>query len=323
MPKSKRSKVVNLTAVKAKRKELKQGLVETIRECVDKYSHIYVFAYDNMRTQKFKDVRSMWADSRFFLGKNRVIQKALGADDEEAYRPELDSLAADLVGQVGLLFTDRKPAEVSKFVAEFEETDFARAGYVPEQTITVPAGRLTEVPHTMAESLQKLGMPVRLDKGVVVLPYDHALCKAGEPVTPDQGKLLKYFGHALAKFRLRLLSRWSGGKYSSLDGDDSDDEAAAPSSSSAAAGGAGAGAVARGAGRAKGAIEAEAAAAARKAKGAKEKRPAPKGRSGSGVGNARRGGAGDSDDEDDDDDDDEDEDAEGGMSEDDEDEDDE
>lgn len=298
---------VNLTAVKAKRKELKQGLVESIRECVDKYSHIYVFAYDNMRTQKFKDVRSMWADSRFFLGKNRVIQKALGADDEEAYRPGLDSLAADLVGQVGLLFTDRAPAEVAKFVADFEETDFARAGYVPERTITVPAGRLTEVPHTMTESLQKLGMPVRLDKGVVVLPYEHTLCKAGEAVTPDQGKLLKYFGHALAKFRLRLLSRWNDGKYSSLNGDDSDDEAAP---SSAAVGGAGG--AARGAGRAKGAIEAEAAAAARKAKGAKEKKPAPKGRTGSGTGNARRGGAGDSDDDDDD----EEDDSEGGMSED-------
>lgn len=288
--------------MKAKRKELKQTLVESIRECVDTYSNLFVFAYDNMRASKFKDVRGLWADSRFFLGKNRVIQKALGEDSEDAYRPGLDQLASDLTGQVGLLFTSRPVDEVLKFFAEYQETDFARAGFVPAATVTVPAGRLADVPHTMAETLTKLGMPVRLDKGVVVLPYEHTICKAGEAITPDQGKLLKHFGHELAVFRLRPLALWSGSKYSVLEGADAATLKALGSGSAAvAAAGAGGKAAPK--------------AAPRK----KEKKPAPKGRSGSGVGNTKRGGGRIEEVSDDEDEDDEESDEEGeGMEEDDE-----
>lgn len=322
-----------MTVVKQKRKELKSGLVESIRECVDEHDAVYVFAYDNMRTSKFKDIRTMWADSRFFLGKNRIIQKALGEDAEDAYRPSLDSIAADLTGQVGLLFTSRPQAEVLEFFKTYGEKDFPRAGFVPSQTITVPAGRLTEVPHTMAEFLQKLGMPVRLDKGVVVLPYAHDLCKAGEAITPDQGKLLKYFGHELAVFKLKALSCWiknsvlaaaaaagkaggkkkgaaaaaakvaddGGGTYQVLDAE----ELKATAASSGAKGGMAADDDEEESG---GKVSKNKAALAKKLR---QKKPAPKGRS---VGKGRA----DDDDEDDDDEDD-DEDAEDleGMSEDD------
>ncbi len=39
-----------------------------------------------MRNAKLKDLRSHWKDSRFFFGKNRVMQLALGRSDSDEYR---------------------------------------------------------------------------------------------------------------------------------------------------------------------------------------------------------------------------------------------
>ena len=127
------------------------------------------------------------------------------------YRPGLDRLAADLNGNVGLLFTSRPPAQVRAFFASYGRPDFARAGFEPAASIALPAGRLEELPHTMADTLRKLGVPVRLDKGVVVVTEEVALCRAGEPITPEQGRLLKLFGHQLAVFSVTLLSMWQRG----------------------------------------------------------------------------------------------------------------
>lgn len=224
---------VSLTAVKANRRELKRDLVGTLRDSFDTYSTAYVFTYENMRTSKFKDLRSLHTDSRFFLGKNKVMQKALGETADDAHRPALNLLSSDLRGNVGLLLTNKSEEEVKAMVDEFAEVDFARAGFVPKETITVPAGRMEEMPHTMADTLRKLGMPVRLDKGIIVLPEEYAICKAGEALTPAQSRLLQIFGHMLAVFRLHLISKWQDGKYTNfgytasakfVGGDDSDDE---------------------------------------------------------------------------------------------------
>jgi mRNA turnover protein 4 len=199
--------------------------------------------------RSFKDLRREWSDSRFILGKNKVVQIALTADagsaeaasagpagsGDGAYRPGLSHLADDVSGNVGLLFTDRSPKEANAFFADFGEQDYARAGFVPTETLTVPAGRLsTEAfPHTQAETLRKLGVQVRLDKGVIVVTQDAVLCTEGVPITPEQGRLLKLFGHRLAVFSVSLVSVWKKGKKEDVAGvyerlgEEADPEAAA------------------------------------------------------------------------------------------------
>lgn len=167
----------------------------------------------------FKELRQEWADSRFFLGKNSVMRIALGTTQADAYRPGLDGLAADVSGNVGLLLTSRKPKEVEQFFAEYAVEDYARAGFEATETVTVPAGRLEEMPHTMCETLRKLGMPVKLDKGTVVNTEEYTICTEGKTITPEQGRLLKMFAKQLAVFRVRVLSRWTAktGKHEQLE----------------------------------------------------------------------------------------------------------
>ena len=46
-----------------------------------------------MRNNKLKEVRSQWKESRFFYGKNRVMQLALGRTEAEEYKEGLHRVA--------------------------------------------------------------------------------------------------------------------------------------------------------------------------------------------------------------------------------------
>lgn len=57
MPKSKRAKVVHLSKVDKKGKELTLKLFANVQESVDQYQYIYVFSVENMRNTYLKQVR--------------------------------------------------------------------------------------------------------------------------------------------------------------------------------------------------------------------------------------------------------------------------
>lgn len=64
-----------------------------VRECCDKYANIFVYDVANMRNNRLKEIRSLWEDSRFFYGKNRIMQLALGRTEAEEYRDSLYHVA--------------------------------------------------------------------------------------------------------------------------------------------------------------------------------------------------------------------------------------
>ncbi|XP_033220922.1 mRNA turnover protein 4 homolog [Belonocnema kinseyi] len=107
MPKSKRDKKISLTKTKKKGLELKQHIIEDIRESAEKYARIFLFSVQNMRNNKLKDLRAEWMDSRFFFGKNKIMALAFGKSEELEVSEGAHKLANALKGQCGLLFTNR------------------------------------------------------------------------------------------------------------------------------------------------------------------------------------------------------------------------
>ena len=88
MPKSKRSKIVHLTKVDKKGKELTLKLFANVRESIDRYQYCFVFSVENMRNTYLKDVRSDLTDSRFvhlpskFIGECVLISGELACSLE-------------------------------------------------------------------------------------------------------------------------------------------------------------------------------------------------------------------------------------------------
>ena len=220
MPKSKRAKVVHLSKVTKKGKELTLKTFANIQESVPTYPYLYVFAVHNMRNTYLKDVRTALSDSRLFFGKTKVMAKALGQDAATEPAPGTSGLARYLAGDVGLLFTPRDPEAVKEFFEDFHPSDFARAGMVATRGFTLPGGTLYsrggEIPaeedvplaHTMDQALRKLGVPTRLVKGKVELDQEHVVCSEGEVLSSGQTTLLKMFGVAMAEFRVEVRACW-------------------------------------------------------------------------------------------------------------------
>lgn len=90
-----------MTKTNKKGRELKQGIVTEIRKCVDEYPTVYVFSFVNLRSKLLKEVRMDFRkDSRFFMGKNKVMILALGKSEQDEYQDNLRQLSKRLKGQV-------------------------------------------------------------------------------------------------------------------------------------------------------------------------------------------------------------------------------
>jgi mRNA turnover protein 4 len=124
-------------------------------------------------------------------------------------------------GDVGLLITSHPPEVVTEWFDSFVKTDFPRAGAIASITFTIPAGTVysrggqveaaddTPLPHSLEPVLRQLGMPTRLQKGIIVLDSEHTVCKAGDVLDSKQTRLLKQFGVACSQFKVNLIGCWN------------------------------------------------------------------------------------------------------------------
>ncbi|GAB0090284.1 Ribosome assembly factor mrt4 [Sergentomyia squamirostris] len=212
MPKSKRDKKVSLTKTDRKGLAWKQHIIEDIRFCVTKYSNIYVFSIHNMRNTLLKELRSQWKDSRFFFGKNRIMQlglKEAGKEFDEDAGESLHKMTTRLNGQCGLLFSDHGKDIVLDWFKDYSALEYARSGHKATETIVLPAGACEEFSHAIEPHLRKLGLPTKLERGVVHLYKEYRVCEAGSTLTPEQAKILKLCNMPIATFRLTLKCWWS------------------------------------------------------------------------------------------------------------------
>ncbi|CAO3575896.1 unnamed protein product [Absidia cylindrospora] len=205
MPKSKRSTVVSLTKTDKKGHEGKEKLIE-----------------QDMRNAFLKEVRNeLKASSRFFMGRNRVMAKALGTTAEEEYKEGLSAIAKQLHSEVGLLFTDKSPQEIQQYFTNYIQPDYARSGNIANETVIIPEGPVKRgadpMPHNMEPLVRSLGMPTSLKNGIVTLHFPYTICRDGETLSTNQAHLLKLFYRQLAEFRVDLTCYYHQGKVVEVD----------------------------------------------------------------------------------------------------------
>jgi mRNA turnover protein 4 len=211
MGRSKREKVVALTATRKRvvGRDAKAALLTEMRGLVDEYTNIYVFNTDNMRNVKLKDLRSQWKDSRFYFGRKRIAQVAFGRDIESEHADGLHAVAEKLVGNVGILFTNRKGAEVREFFTTYSAADYARAGFVANEDISLKEGALDMFVPEHEPRLRALGLNVTLARGAIVLRENTSLCAVGDVLTADRAKLIEMLGYKLSMFKVNLLLHYN------------------------------------------------------------------------------------------------------------------
>jgi mRNA turnover protein 4 len=225
MPPSKRNRVVPTSKVRKNHKELVRRLATNVQEAAQKYSYIWVFDVENTRNTFLKEVRAELSDSRIMMGKTKVLMHGLGLTEETEVVPGVRGLAPYVKGEVGLLFTDREPAEIEEYFANMQNYDFARSGSTATYEIRIPPGEIytqygvaggedDPLPVQIEPTLRKLGIPTKLVKGKVLLEEasethtdeeeGYLVCREGEMLDSRQTSILKILGVQMSEFKVGL-----------------------------------------------------------------------------------------------------------------------
>ncbi|KAA0040776.1 mRNA turnover protein 4-like protein [Cucumis melo var. makuwa] len=152
------------------------------------------------------------------------MQVSLGRSASDEIRPGLHKVSKLLHGNTGLCFTNLPKEEVERLFNEYEDYDYARTGSAASEKVELKEGPLEQFSHEMEPSLRKLGLPVRLNKGVVELVSDFVVCEEGKSLSPESAGILRALGLRMAIFRLNLVCRWSPGDFELyIDGPENSD----------------------------------------------------------------------------------------------------
>ena len=107
--------------------------------------------------------------SRIFLGKNKLLQIALGKTPEDEYADNLRHVSKEISESVGVLFTSRSKEGVEKYFSDLVEPDFARAGCISSRDVFITNEMLANHPVSMMEQqFRKQGLPVKIDNGNLI-----------------------------------------------------------------------------------------------------------------------------------------------------------
>ena len=99
-------------------------------------------------------------------------------------------LATRLHGQCGLLFTDKSRDDVIEWSQNYNALEYARSGFVATETVVLPEGPLEDFSHAIEPHLRSLGLPTKLQKGVITLYKEHTVCVLGKQLTPEQARYI-------------------------------------------------------------------------------------------------------------------------------------
>lgn len=120
MPKAKKNQVVSLTKVKPKTREHKEYIVEKVHLFLKKFQYVYVLSFENMTTNNFKAFKEALSDSKFLMGKNKVMSVAFGTDEENSFKPNSFRVGELLKGHCSLFFTNRTYEEIKTVFEKLE-----------------------------------------------------------------------------------------------------------------------------------------------------------------------------------------------------------
>lgn len=108
-----------------------------------------------------------------------------------------------------MFFTERNKEEVLEWAKNYWAVEYARGGFKATETVILPEGPMDEFSHSIEPHLRKLGMPTKLEKGIVTLYKSYTVCEEGKVLTPEQARILKLIAKPLAEFRLTIKCGWN------------------------------------------------------------------------------------------------------------------
>ena len=150
-----------------------------IQQMPAKYRVTALIRLEKVRASQILQLRKKLKGQVEFVSiKDKLAVKALRA----AQTPGMDRLAADIVGQCMLLFTDMSPFRLNILLAQNKVMLAARGGDIASMDVEVAARNTGIAPGPMLTEFKEAGIPTRIDQGTIWISKDTIPVKKGEVI---------------------------------------------------------------------------------------------------------------------------------------------
>lgn len=198
--------MIHTSKVKKHDKSEKSEQIDSIRDAVVSSRFAFAVEISNERNNIIKAIRDEIKPGKLFYSKNKLMQVALGFSAESECAQGIHPLTGFMTGHCGLICSNLPLAELASLLDKYEEVEFARAGGVATQTVSLEPGfdALMSFPHSMEVQFRKLGMPTLLYDGKIKLLADYTVCNEGDILTASQAQILKLLNIQMGKFQVTI-----------------------------------------------------------------------------------------------------------------------
>mmetsp|Transcript_34344 Transcript_34344/g.97291 ORF Transcript_34344/g.97291 Transcript_34344/m.97291 type:complete len:312 (-) Transcript_34344:92-1027(-) len=191
----------------------KEKYEQKLTGLLSKYTKAFVVHADNVTSKQFMQIRAairLMNDSTILMGKNTLMKRCFRLYIERTGDESWSALLPDMVGNVGIVFTNGDLIETRDKIAEFKKGAPARVGLLAPLDVHIPAGP-TGLGPEQTSFFQALNIPTKITKGTIEITSDVHLIKTGDRVGPSQATLLGKLGIKPFSYGLVILKVYEGG----------------------------------------------------------------------------------------------------------------
>lgn len=191
----------------------KEKYEQKLTDLLTKYSKAFIVHADNVTSKQFQQIRAairLMNDSTILMGKNTLMKRCFRLYMERTGDETWAPILPELVGNVGLVFTNGDLIETRDKIGEFKKGAPARVGLLAPLDVHVPAGP-TGLGPEQTSFFQALNIPTKITKGTIEITSDVHLIKDGERVGPSQATLLGKLGIKPFSYGLAIINVFEGG----------------------------------------------------------------------------------------------------------------
>lgn len=168
----------------------KESYSNKVQDLLSKYTKALVVHADNVGSKQFQDIRAaLRPKSVVLMGKNSMMKRAVRTYMEDTGDDKWAPLLEQMVGNIGIVFTEDELADVRDVVAQFVVPAPARVGSMAPCNVIVPAGNTGMGPETTT-FFQVLNIATKINKGCVEIINDVQVLLKGERVGSSESALL-------------------------------------------------------------------------------------------------------------------------------------
>lgn len=187
--------------------EWKKAEVDELKKLILSYNTIAIADIAYIPSKQFQEIRSSLSDDALIrVSKKRLIKLAIEEAAKE--KPEIKKLADYAIAQPALIFSDRNPFILYRKLEENKSKTYAKPNTIAQEDIVVHKGETDFAPGPILAELQKVGIPVALEKNKVVIKEDKVIVKKGEKISEELASALKKLEIMPVEIKLNLLAAY-------------------------------------------------------------------------------------------------------------------